>query len=250
MNSLFVIPARLESVRFPGKPLALIDNKPMIQWVYENTLLASDGNPVVVSTDSPKIHSFCESARIPTFLSNPANTGTDRVYQTANNFNADIVVNVQGDEPLLSPSTIASVYQETQRRYLLDPANKVITNSCCPCSIDELNDPNVVKVILTKYSSALFFTRLLHSGSAPQSFRPLKQQGVYGYSISALAHFHTLGVSSLENQEKIELMRYLDHEEHVSMVISNQPSYSVDTISDLSFVQSLIAASPSLYKFS
>ena len=83
MNPLFVIPARLESVRFPGKPLARILDKPMIQRVYENTKIAAADYPVVVSTDSSQISQFCQSKGIPCFISKPALTGTDRVFETA-----------------------------------------------------------------------------------------------------------------------------------------------------------------------
>jgi 3-deoxy-manno-octulosonate cytidylyltransferase (CMP-KDO synthetase) len=235
-----IIPARLQSVRFPSKVLARIGDLTMIHHVFNRAIEADLGIPVYVTTDSREIIEYCSIYDIPTIQTGTHNTGTDRVFEAASRIAASNIINLQGDEPLMPPSAIQSLFK------LIDQSSSdsnIIFNSVCPAPCEVNNDPNIVKAIITKNQRAMYYTR--HSvpthGDSSSSY-VYKQMGLYAYSLKTLKYFTNLPPSPLESREKIELMRSLEYGDAVVCEISQVPSYSVDTVADLQFVSSLFCA--------
>lgn len=232
----------MESTRFPGKPLAQISGKPMIERVYDACVGVSGISGCAVCTDSEDIRSFCKTLGIDVVLTGKHSTGTDRVLEAAATLSVESVVNVQGDEPLISACFLdefISAFIEKQAAFTC--AEDLIQASYCSATSEESEDRNVVKCLISRKSDSVAFSRLpLCSAIANGVACYYKQIGVYAYSIEALKRFGRLGKSALEESEKIELMRWIDYVGPVPMVRSSYPAYSVDTIEDLIKVERLI----------
>lgn len=239
-STAIIIPARLQSVRFPRKALARIGDLPMIHHVYNRAKEAELDVPVYVTTDSQEIIDYCNRSHIPSILTGTHNTGTDRVFEAASIIDVQNIINLQGDEPLMPPCAIQSLFQLIQQS---SPESNIIFNSVCAAPCDSNNDPNIVKAIVTKNQRAIYFTRhSVPSHGDPSSSYVYKQMGLYGYSLKTLEYFTNLAPSPLENREKIELMRSIEYGDAVVCDICDTPSYSVDTVTDLQFVSSLLSA--------
>ena len=241
-NLSVIIPARMKSTRFPGKPLARICGLPMIHRVYNQALKAKKISDIYVATDSTEIQAYCNSVSIPCLMTGMHETGTDRVFEACKAISSDYIINLQGDEPLMSPELI-DLFADA----LLSPDynDAIILTAHSVCPLSETSDPNIVKVILSRYNKALYFTRSAHfSHTNPDGDRlAYKQLGIYGYSTKALNAFSELGYSSLELLEKIEILRWLDFGYTAKSVFSETSTYSVDTIDDLVRVESIITHS-------
>ncbi len=243
MNITAVIPARYASVRFPGKALASIDGKPMIQHVYERASQASLVDSVIVATDDERIQQAvaafggtCRMTRI------DHETGTDRLAEVAGSLTAEIIVNVQGDEPLIAPEMI----DQAIRPFLDDPSLRMGTlKSRIRCLHDFLS-PNVVKVVTDSQGNALYFSRsplpffrdkwqdLKDESFASGKLLCYKHVGLYVYRRDFLVEFAAMAPTFLEASEKLEQLRALENGVRIRVVETEFESIGVDTPDDLS----------------
>jgi 3-deoxy-manno-octulosonate cytidylyltransferase (CMP-KDO synthetase) len=243
-----VIPARWGSSRFPGKPLALINGKPMIQWVFEQTSKAKSVSEVIVATDDSRIldtvNNFGGNA-----IMTSANheSGTDRVAEVIRNKNCGIVVNVQGDEPLIPPANIDLVVQPL----LEGIPESTVTLRILINSYDHLLDRNITKVVVSKSSLALYFSKAMIpwdrddtiQNSSVDPLKPFwyKHIGLYAYRKNFLMEFGSLPTSGLEQIEKLEQLRILENGYNIKVVETHLDSIGVDCIEDLMVIEKRLA---------
>lgn len=226
MRCLIVIPARMGSTRFPGKPLCDLAGKPMVRWVYEAALQAQVADRVLVATPDSEIIEACRAFGAEAVRTSDAHpTGTDRIAEVATHFEADVYVNVQGDEPLMSPETIRACAQP-----LLSDAAIAVASVYGLRSVAELDDPAVVKVVVDVRGDALYFSRY------PIPFRrnpvpgPTKQHiGIYAYRRDALLAFPGWPVGELEAAESLEQLRFLENGVRIRMSEAAGTELAVDT---------------------
>jgi 3-deoxy-manno-octulosonate cytidylyltransferase (CMP-KDO synthetase) len=234
-----VIPARFGSTRFPGKPLAEIDGRPMIEHVYRRASASPVVSRVIVATDDLRI-----ATRVAEFGGNVRLTsahhltGTDRLAEVASSLDCDIVVNVQGDEPLFDPRAITelvapfsdpSVSMTTLYRRILEPT--------------ELSNPNIVKLVTDRAGFALYFSRapIPHTRDPRGGWPPLfRHVGVYAYRRTALLVLAALEPTPLERAESLEQLRALEHGIRIKAVETSYDSIGVDTPEDLEQVRLLL----------
>jgi len=243
---LAVIPARWASTRFPGKPLADIFGKPMVQWVSEQAQKANLINEVVIATDDERIYDAVLDFGGQAVMTSPNHqSGTDRVAEVVSNIECDIVVNVQGDEPLIPSENIDLVIKP-----LLDSGDlSVSTLMIAIHSWSEMLDPNICKVVVDNVGRALYFTRaplpynrdhrcvdkskVDNEVGANQMIFGYKHIGVYAYRKSFLLKFSNMKTSRLENTEKLEQLRILENGYSIQVVETKQNSIGVDRPSDI-----------------
>jgi 3-deoxy-manno-octulosonate cytidylyltransferase (CMP-KDO synthetase) len=246
-----VIPARFGSTRLPGKPLLPIAGKPMIQWVYERAR-ASGAEEIWVATDDQRIGDACARFGAPVMLTDPKHaSGTDRIAEVAirNGWSErEIVVNVQGDEPLMPQLLIRQVAELV----VTHPLAGVATLATPIRSLEEFLDPNVVKVARAADERALYFSRApipwIREGapaglSSQQRFQgALRHLGLYAYRVGALQQLAALSPSTLEIAEKLEQLRALENGIGITVGVTQQtPGPGVDTPEDLERVGRLVA---------
>jgi 3-deoxy-manno-octulosonate cytidylyltransferase (CMP-KDO synthetase) len=238
-----VIPARYGSTRFPGKALASINGKPMIQWVYERTKRSALIDHVVVATDDDRILSMVKSFGGDAVMTSPAHpTGTDRIAEVVRNMECDLVVNVQGDEPLIQHEMIDQAITP-----LVNDSSIPMGTLCRRIeSREEAVDPNVVKVVLDNNGFALYFSRApipwdreRWSGRTVLNELPLsavmyKHIGLYVYRRNFLLDYSHMPQTVLEDIEKLEQLRALEHGYRVRTVVTEYESFGVDIPDDLS----------------
>ena len=247
MAVIAIIPARYASTRFPGKPLADLLGKPMIQWVHEGASRARSVDRVVVATDDERIYKAVEAfggeARM-TRGDHP--TGTDRLAEVAEVMEGDLVVNVQGDEPLIDPQMIDLAVGPLMK----DASIPMGTLKTPLASVEEFLNPNVVKVVTDREGFALYFSRapIPHprdlAGDLLASFPQLnahKHLGLYVYRRDFLLKFPRLTSTPLENLEKLEQLRALEHGYRIRVVPTELTSTGVDTPRDLERVRERLA---------
>ncbi len=238
-----VIPARYGSTRFPGKSLALIRDKPMIQWVYERTKQSRLVTRVIVATDDERIRKAVAAfggEAVMTAGDHP--TGTDRIAEVARSLDCEIIVNVQGDEPLIHPDMI----DEAVRPLAQDPS--LVMGTVCRKIEDrrEAFDPNVVKVVFDRAGFALYFSRApipwdrdRWAGQTSLSDLPLKNTmykhiGLYVYRRDFLLAYAKMPQTPLETIEKLEQLRALESGTRIRTVVTDHESFGVDIPEDLS----------------
>ncbi len=242
MNITAVIPARYASTRFPGKALAEIGNKPMIQHVYERTARATLVNNVIVATDDERISravaAFGGACRM---TRSDHETGTDRLAEVAEGLEADIIVNVQGDEPLIEPEMIDQAISP----FLTDPSLKMGTLKTRIRTLHDFLGPNVVKVVTDRDNNALYFSRsplpffrdkwqdLKDESFASGRLLCYKHVGLYVYRRDFLIEFAAMAPSLLEMSEKLEQLRALENGIRIRVVETEFESIGVDTPDDL-----------------
>jgi len=249
-----VIPARWSSTRFPGKPLATICGKPMIQWVVEQAVQARSVSDVIVATDDDRIveavHKFGGSA---VMTASDHLSGTDRVAEVAESRDCDIVVNVQGDEPLIPPENIDLIVAPL----VSDITVKVSTLRMRIDSVEDIANPDICKVVVDHRGNALYFsrapvpfdrdgwTRDLKEGEGvwPHDMKvyAYKHIGLYAYRKSFLMEFPRLEASQLEEIEKLEQLRILENGISIRVVETEKDSIGVDREEDLLLVEKLLA---------
>jgi 3-deoxy-manno-octulosonate cytidylyltransferase (CMP-KDO synthetase) len=238
-----VIPARYGSTRYPGKSLALIRDKPMVQWVYERTKRSTLLDRVIVATDDRRILDAVTAFGGEAVMTSKAHaTGTDRIAAVAEKLDCTIVVNVQGDEPLIDPRMIdeavrplaedPSIPMGTLAKRITDPADAV--------------DPNVVKVVMDRKGYALYFSRAPipwdrdhWAGRTDLAGLPLagpcyKHIGLYVYRRDFLLAYAAMPQTALEATEKLEQLRALEHGHKIKVEITDHESFGVDIPGDLS----------------
>jgi 3-deoxy-manno-octulosonate cytidylyltransferase (CMP-KDO synthetase) len=275
MTAIVIIPARYDSTRFPGKPLSLLRGKTLIQHVYENSRGARQIDDVIVATDSEAIVEKVVSFGGKAVMTNKAHpSGTDRVAEVAASVDFDIVVNVQADEPLIRPQMVDDVITLLQDgRASLGTLIKRITD------IEEVLDPNVVKVVFDKENCALYFSRspipyhrdewklvskekranrreqrekgknlrgifeLRTLSSKLQAFHCYKHIGIYSYRREALLALSGMEPTELEKMEKLEQLRALEKGMKIKIKETFFETYGVDTPEDLERVEKCLSTS-------
>jgi len=240
-----LIPCRMESTRFPGKPLALINGVEMIQHVYERVKEVDGMSGCALCTDSQEIIEFAKERDINVVATGKCHTGSDRVLEAAKLLGKDLVINVQGDEPLISKDFLEELCTELVDISAREDDDKpVVLSAYCSATEEETNCKNVVKVMINSMSEGIAFSRLPLCSAVVDGIRCVyKQIGVYGYNLKGLELYGELGYSQLEETEKVELMRWIDFVGPIRMVRSRYPAYSVDTIEDLIKVENLMSHS-------
>ncbi len=233
-DTIIVIPARYGSTRFPGKPLANLQGKPIIQWVYEACKKAECGE-VIIATDDIRIAQAAQSFGAKAVMTDEScQSGTDRIYQAAQNIAADYIINVQGDEPFVLPKTIKAVAE-----LLKNDSDTDISTACIPTTdFTEVDNPNHVKAVLTKEMKALYFSRSIVPYKRDKSEEAQKAPyyihcGIYGYKRAALEKFVKLPSSPLENLEKLEQLRALEASMTIKAVLTQKSGPAIDTPADL-----------------
>lgn len=241
---LGIIPARFASTRFPGKPLADISGKPMIQHVYEQCLKAEKLDKVLVATDDERIMNTVKNfGGLALMTDADHQSGTDRCYEAfiKSEMSFDFVINIQGDEPLIAPGQI------DQLAGLLDEQIEIATLVKQLIKPRELFDPNVVKVVFDKKQYALFFSRstipYLRNVSQEKWLSEgqfFKHIGIYAYRTDVLANFSKLEPSVLEKAESLEQLRWLDNGYTIKVKETEYESIGIDTPEDLTKLEGLI----------
>lgn len=239
MKVLGVIPARYQSTRLPGKPLLTIGNKPMIQWVYEKALTARLIQDVLVATDDQRIYDAVKAfgGRVEmTAASHP--TGTDRLAEVARRNEADLIINIQGDEPLIQGEVIDSIV-----RPLLDDSGLAMSTAKVRLTDPgQINEPSVVKVVTNESGDALYFSRspipFPRNGEHAQYYKHI---GLYGYRRDFLLKYIDLPQTPLELAESLEQLRALGHGYRIKVVEVAAETIGVDTPEDLERVRQILA---------
>jgi 3-deoxy-manno-octulosonate cytidylyltransferase (CMP-KDO synthetase) len=223
-----VIPARLASTRLPGKVLLPIAGVPMLGWVYRAALACPQLDQVLIATDSQEVVAYADSEGWPSIMtSSELASGTDRVHAVAAMVDADIYVNIQGDEPLIRREHIDALL----RPFALPGAE--VTTLSTPCSREEIDDPNAVKVVTAKDGRALYFSRATIPYNRGLAMPPRKHLGIYAYRKAALRRFAGLSPSPLELAEVLEQLRMLENGIGIYVEHTAFPTIGVDTEQDL-----------------
>lgn len=236
-----IIPARFKSSRFPGKPLKDICGKPMIQWVYERTEKAGGLDSVCVATDDPIIFETVRAFGGEAVMTSPNHKcGSDRIAECANILglsDEDIILNIQGDEPLISPIMVEDLIS-----CFSDDDVVMGTLAKRTEDISEINDPNVVKVVVDLFGRALMFSRcpIPYNRDGRSNVPYLKHIGAYGYRKSFLDAFSLMGKGFLEQVESLEQLRALENGYSIRVVETAHDSIGVDTPDDLERVKRLV----------
>lgn len=238
MKAAAIIPARYASTRFPAKLLVDLCGKPLLQWVWEAVSGTGLFSEVLIATDSPLI-----LAAVAGFGGRAALTradhasGTDRVAEAAGGLDAGIIVNVQGDEPLIRPEALASLLQA-----FADPAVGMASLMAPLSDPERIRDPNAVKVVTDSRGDALYFSRSAiphdRDGSGYDGYR--LHVGVYAYRRETLLRFVALPQGNLERVEKLEQLRALEHGIPIRMVETDFAGVGVDTPEDLERVKEIL----------
>ena len=238
MKILCVIPARYASTRLPGKPLADIVGKPMIQHVYERSAQATIPQQVVVATDDEKVFQAVQQFGGKVVMtSSEHQTGTDRLAEVASKYaEVDVIINVQGDEPLIDPKVIDELAQE----FLNDTALQMASVMSI-MDTEDYQNPNAVKVVTDLNNNALYFSRsLLPYPRVAGKANVYKHIGIYAYKKDFLLKFAKLEPTPLEQSESLEQLRALENGYKIKMIKTKAKFIGVDSIEDLQTVNSLL----------
>ena len=233
MNVIAVIPARMASTRFPGKPLVDILGLPMIEHVRRRLLLCQEIDDVIVATCDQSILDLVQNFGGKAIMTSDKHKRcTDRVAEAISSINSELVINVQGDEPLVNPEMIGPLIEPLKKEKEL-----LCTNLMAEIETDvEFKNPNVVKTVCDPQGNAIYFSREsipspLKAGEL--SFRKYKQLGIIAFQSDFLKHFTKLQPTPLEQVESVDMMRAVENGYKVRMVLSNFKGIGVDTPNDL-----------------
>jgi 3-deoxy-manno-octulosonate cytidylyltransferase (CMP-KDO synthetase) len=237
VKATIVIPARYASTRFPGKPLARLWGKPLIQHVYERAGRSRLCQRAIVATDDERIAAAARAFGAEVSMTRPDHpSGTDRSAEVAETLDSDLIVNVQGDEPLVDPAAIDAAVAP-----LAADSEIPMGTLCAPLErIEDLANPNVVKVVLDQAGFALYFSRLpipfvRDAGVRVERYRHI---GLYVYRREFLLKLATLPPTPLEQAERLEQLRVLEHGHRLRVVVVGSASPGVDTPQDLERIES------------
>ncbi len=243
MKVLVVIPARYDSSRFPGKALADLGGKPLVVRVIEKATDMKTADHIVVATDDQRILDAVNAHGFPCEMTRDHATGTDRIGEVASRHDADIILNLQGDEPLLDPAVADSLVE-----VMVD--NPTVDLATCAHAFDHENqwqDPNTVKVLIDQNDEALYFSRAMVPGSFPEATgkktagfqHALRHVGIYAFRREALDRFLSLESTPLEKAEGLEQLRALENGMSIKVLKIDQAPIGVDTPADLELVREL-----------
>ena len=232
-----VIPARLQSTRMARKVLRPIAGRPMVEWVWRAAKASGLMDPVVVATDADEVAAACRDRQIPVVMTSPVcPSGSDRVREVARQIDADIFVNIQGDEPTLTPDFFPPLLE------LFSRSGVEVTTLAVPCPPEEFTNPNAVKVVTALDARALYFSRATipvdRDGSGFTGYR--KHLGIYAYRKTSLESFAALPPSPLEKLERLEQLRFLENGIQVYVADAPRDTIGVDTEEDLVRAEELL----------
>ncbi|MDY3983614.1 MAG: 3-deoxy-manno-octulosonate cytidylyltransferase [Veillonellaceae bacterium] len=237
MKIACIIPSRYGSTRLPGKPLADIAGQPMIQRVYSQVKKASLPAEVIVATDDERVAAAVKSfgGQVVMTDANHA-TGTDRLAEVARKHpDIDVIINVQGDEPLIEPSLIDALGQ-----FFIDDSTMTMATVASPLLEEEYNEPSTVKVVCNKKGDAMYFSRSLlpyprHAFVNP----PLKHIGIYAYTRDFLLKYAQMEATPAEETESLEQLRALENGYSIRVIVTDKRFVGVDTPEDLKRVNEI-----------
>lgn len=238
-TALVIIPARFGATRFPGKPLALLAGKPLICHVAERAARARGVKRVAVATDDERIASAARACGAEAVMTGPAATGTDRVAEAARALGqAEVVVNLQGDEPLIEPEAVEALVAA-----MADRSVEMATLSR-PLEPGEWERPHVVKVVTDLRGNALYFSRapIPHRRDGGQSPLARAHVGIYAFRAPFLQTFARLAPGRLEREESLEQLRALEHGHAIRVAETSYKGFGVDTPEDLARASALLAS--------
>lgn len=235
-----IIPARWDSTRFPGKPLASILGRPLLHWVIERVQKSKTISRIIVATDDERVRACALDAGAECFMTRAEHaTGTDRVAEVAERVDADAVINIQGDEPTIDPA-------------LIDRLGEVLVEECSDWDMvtaatpiedeSEIEDPNVVKVVFGARRRAMYFSRaaIPHNRDDVAGAQYWQHLGIYGYTVDFLKRFVAEPPCEIENIEKLEQLRALHIGCRMKVVPANRSSVGVDVPADVAKVEALL----------
>lgn len=234
-----IIPARYNSSRFPGKPLATIMGKPMFWHVYSRAKQCPNISAVFLATDDERIYKTAQAYKIPCLMtSSEPQSGTDRVVEAIRSLNlspGSIVINIQGDEPTIHPSMLTQ---------LIEPfysSTTQVTTLARLIDLKEAQNPNVVKIVCSHQGHALYFSRSVIPYIRDNSSRDYWAHiGIYGFRVDTLEKFSSLSPSPLEKQEQLEQLRLLEIGIPIRVVATSFKTHGIDTPEDLKDVEEII----------
>lgn len=231
MKTAAIIPARYGSTRFPGKVLAELDGKPIVRWVWENAR-RSRADRVIIATDDERVRTAARTFGAECVMTSPNHaTGSDRIWEAASGIDAEILINVQGDEPLIEPEVINGLIDALE-----DPSGPDIATVAVIHPRKEFeNNPNCVKVVFDEKGYALYFSRsmipyLREGGTDTPTYR---HWGLYAYRRAALERFVSLPKGRLEQCESLEQLRALENGMKIKVITTEFQSIGIDTPEDL-----------------
>ena len=239
MKSIAVIPARYASTRFPGKVLADLGGKPILQHVWERAK-RSKADAVLIAVDDPKVFDAAHTFGADVVMTSPDHpSGSDRIWEAVRGLDAEVIVNVQGDEPFVKPQVIDALIDAMSGAGAPDMATVAV-----PCLRAEFADnPNMVKVVMSADNYALYFSRsmipfLRTGGTEMETFR---HWGIYAYRREALARFVSLPEGNLEKCEKLEQLRALENGMRIKVIKTVYQSVGIDTPEELEKAERFLA---------
>lgn len=236
-----ILPARFNSSRFPGKPLVEVAGKPLIQWVYQRAESIRGAGIVIVATDNKDIASKVESFGGKAVMTSTRHrTGTDRVAEAASDLEFDVIVNLQGDEPVVPDGLVEGMVAGLRKT----PEAGIATACHKIDNPGDFENPNIVKVVMDGAGGALYFSRApipygawkdLHgAGIEAEAYRHI---GIYAFRRESLAAFAGMQPSPLENAEGLEQMRALENGMRINVLITETPTIGVDVPEDIIIVE-------------
>jgi len=239
MKVVAVIPARLASTRLPRKMLREIAGVPLLAWVYRGVQRSASLASVIVATDSEEIRTFCKQHGFDVQMTSSAHrSGTERVHEISNSIDADVYLNVQGDEPLTQPEHIESLIS------VMRNSNVEVGTLKTPAAEVDVNNPSAVKVVTDGSGRALYFSRATipydRDGVRPPYYKHL---GFYAYRKAALDKFVSWPESSLERSERLEQLRFLENGVPIYVAETPFDTVGVDTEEDLRRVEEILRKS-------
>ncbi len=243
MKILGVIPARLQSTRLPRKVLREIGGLPMVVYVFQRAQACRLLSDLLVATDSEEVVEACHTHHVPAVLTSADHrSGTDRLWEVSRARMADVYVNIQGDEPLVTTGHIETLV----RPFLKEPEVQVTTLKI-RATPEEVATRTANKVVTNRHGDALYFSRLpipfdRDNGGGVTYWKHI---GIYAYRRSVLEMYHSLPPSSLEQAEQLEQLRLLEHGIPIRVLETREPTIGVDTEEDLKAVVARIASRPS-----
>ena len=238
MKSIGVIPARWQSTRFEGKVLARIAGKPMIQHVWQQAKKSQMLDEVIIACDEEEVLKSAQDFGARAILTSKNHTsGTDRIAEAVGNIECDIVVNIQGDEPLMQPCVIDGLIEAL----IKDDASSMATAIKVIEKKEEVADPNIVKVIIDDKKNALYFSRsTIPYNRENMGVTYYKHLGIYAYRKNFLLCFKALPKSNLEAAECLEQLRVLEAGYRIKTIVTDIETIGVDTKEDLEKVEKLL----------
>ncbi|HNJ25732.1 MAG TPA: 3-deoxy-manno-octulosonate cytidylyltransferase [Chitinophagaceae bacterium] len=238
MKKIAMIPARYAATRFPGKLMQLLNGKPVIRLTYENTVATGLFDEVIVVTDSEEILTEINaSGGVAVMSINRHESGSDRIAEAAASIEADIIVNVQGDTPFVKKAPLEKLLQQFD-----ESSVQVASMMQAISSLDDIMDPNFVKVAVDKNNNSLFFSRSVIPYPRDRNYPTVYYEhiGVYAFRKNALLQFTQWPITPLEAAEKIECLRYLENGIPLRMVLVDYMGVEIDTPEDLDRAAKLI----------